>query len=184
METVSNSQTPNKKIIESYESLAQAVRGLQAIQHKVVLTIGSWDLLHIGHVRYLLKAKSYGDFLVVGVDSDRAIKSYKGELRPVVPEDERKEMLSYQSCVDLITTIDDVDEKGSWQYGLVKALKPDIFVAVQGSYPEEQLIEIRKYAKEVVVLPRQAEKTSTSNLIQNTVKKHLDQVYSLLQHNK
>ena len=167
-----------------YGSLAQATRGLQAIQHKVVLTIGSWDLLHIGHVRYLLKAKSHGDFLVVGVDTDRAIKSYKGELRPVVPENERCEMLSYQSCVDLITTIDDVDQEGGWQYELVRVLRPDVFVAVEGSYPESQLVEIRKHAKEVVVLPRQAENTSTSRLIQNTVKKHLDQVYSLLEHNK
>jgi hypothetical protein len=63
-------------------------------------------------------------------------------------------------------------------------LKPDVFVAVEGSYPEEQLSEIRKHAKEVIVLPRQAENTSTSRLIQNTVKKHLDQVYSLISHNK
>jgi D-beta-D-heptose 7-phosphate kinase/D-beta-D-heptose 1-phosphate adenosyltransferase len=184
METTSKHHPSTKKIVKDYESLNRAVRGLQAIQHKVVLTIGSWDLLHIGHVRYLLKAKSCGDFLVVGVDTDRAIKSYKGELRPVVPEDERCEMLSYQSCVDLITIIDDVDEKGNWQYSLIRLIQPDVFVAVEGSYPEEQLAEIKQHAKELIVFPRQAENTSTSRLIQNTVKKHLDQVYSLLEHNR
>ena len=93
-------------------------------------------------------------------------------------------MLSYQSCVDLVTTIDDVDPAGAWQYELVRALKPDIFVAVEGSYPEEQLAEIKKHAKELIVFPRQAENTSTSRLIQNTVKKHLDQVYGLFDHGK
>ena len=122
----------------------------------------------------------FGHVLVVGVDTDRAIKLYKGPLRPIVPENERCEMLSYQSCVDFVTLIDDVDEKGAWQYGLLKKIKPDIFVAVEDSYPEQQLNDIKKYAKEVIVLPRQAEKTSTTQMIQVAVKKHLEKMYDLL----
>src|SRR5437016_3797836 len=113
-------RSPRDKIVGEYEKLARAVEGLRAINCKIVLTIGSWDLLHIGHVRYLLKAESYGDILLVGVDTDRAIKFYKGDLRPIVPQEERCEMLSYQSCVDLVTLLDDVDEKGMWQYDLLK----------------------------------------------------------------
>lgn len=171
---------PTNKIVTDYATLAKATEGMRAIGRKIVVTIGSWDLLHIGHVRYLIKAKSHGDFLVVGVDTDRAIKLYKGPLRPVVPQDERSEMLTYQTPVDLVTLVDDVDDTGAWQYGLVKAVRPDVFVAVEDSYPESQLAELRKYAEQVIVLPRQAKNTSTSRMIQDTVKKHLDQMYALL----
>lgn len=172
---------PGHKIVRDYTALAEASRGLRAIGHKVAMTIGSWDLLHIGHVRYLTNAKACGDMLIVGVDTDRAIKLYKGPLRPVVPYEERCEMLSYQTCVDLITPVDDVDDAGKWQYGLIKAVRPDVFVAVEDSYPESQLEEIRKHCGDVVVLPRQAQNTSTTNLVQGAVKKHLDQMYSLLE---
>ncbi len=170
----------HQKIVNDYERLAKVIDGLKAVNRKIVLTIGSWDLLHIGHVRYLLRAKEQGDILVVGVDTDRAIKYYKGPLRPIVPEDERCEMLSYQSCVDFITRLDDVDDQGKWQYDLLKRVKPDVFVAVQDSYPPEQLADIKPYCGELLILPRQAENTSTTNMIQNTVKKHLDQMYALV----
>lgn len=170
----------HQKIVNDYERLAKVIDGLKAVNRKIVLTIGSWDLLHIGHVRYLLRAKEQGDILVVGVDTDRAIKYYKGPLRPIVPEDERCEMLSYQSCVDFITRLDDVDDQGKWQYDLLKRVKPDVFVAVQDSYPPEQLADIKPHCGELLILPRQAENTSTTNMIQNTVKKHLDQMYALV----
>lgn len=66
-----------------------------------------------------------------------------------------------------------------WQYELIKKLKPDVFVAVEDSYPQSQLAEIKKYCKELVVLPRQAKDTSTTRLIQGTIKKQLDQMYKL-----
>lgn len=172
-------RVPTQKIVHSYDTLAKAIGGLRAVDYRVIVTIGSWDLLHIGHVRYLLRAKEYGDVLVVGVDSDRGVKLYKGELRPVIPEAERCEMLSYQSPVDFVTLVDDIDEKGAWQYELIKKLKPDVFVAVEDSYPKEQIEEIKKYCTEVVVLPRQAENTSTTRLIQGTIKKQLDQMYKM-----
>ena len=139
----------HQKIVNDYERLAKVIDGLKAVNRKIVLTIGSWDLLHIGHVRYLLRAKEQGDILVVGVDTDRAIKYYKGPLRPIVPEDERCEMLSYQSCVDFITRLDDVDDQGKWQYDLLKRVKPDVFVAVQDSYPPEQLADIKPHCGEL-----------------------------------
>lgn len=179
MAIASHKRAPTKKIVNDYTTLSKAIEGLRAVDYKIVLTIGSWDLLHIGHVRYLRLAKEYGDALVVGVDSDRGIKAYKGDLRPVVPEGERAEMLSYLDCVDFITTIDDIDREGRWQYELIKIIHPDIFIAVEDSYPEEQLAEIRKHCAEVIVLPRQAETTSTSKLIQGTIKKHLDEMYKL-----
>lgn len=169
-----------QKIVNDYDRLAKVAEGLRAVGRKVVLTIGSWDLLHIGHVRYLLRAKEHGDLLIVGVDTDRAIKFYKGPLRPIVPQQERSEMLSYQTCVDFITLLDDVDEQGRWQYELLRKIKPDVFVAVEDSYPESQITEIRKHSGEVVILPRQAENTSTTRMVQETVKKHLEQMYALV----
>jgi len=159
----------NKKIVKDYEVLKKIIDGLSAANHKIVVTIGSWDMLHIGHVRYLMNAKSHGDILIVGADSDRSIKLYKGEERPIIPEDERLEMLVYQLPVDFATIVDDVDDQGAWDYELIKILKPDVFVAVEDSYPDSQLDDIRKYCKDVVVLPRQAQ-TSTSATIEKAVK--------------
>lgn len=165
-----NRNESTEKIILNEHELKLKVLACQTLGAKVVLTIGSWDLLHIGHVRYLMKAQSYGDVLVVGADSDRAVKLYKGEYRPIIPEQERRELVSYLSCVDFVTTVDDVDEKGNWQYGLLRLIRPDVFVAVEDSYPPEQRAEIQRYSGELVVLPRQAESTSSTGIIQNLIK--------------
>jgi len=164
----------NKSIILDYQKIKEIVDAHHTLGHKVVCTVGSWDMLHIGHLRYLIKAKQQGDVLIVGADSDRGIKLYKNELRPVVPQEERMEMLSYQSCVDYVTLVDDIDKKGKWQYKLVKVIKPDVFVSTDYSYEDKQIKEIRKHAKKVLILSRQAEKTSSSKIIEKTVKKHLE----------
>lgn len=168
------------KHVEDYDSLAVVIEGFRVLHRKVVVTIGTWDLLHIGHVRYLRNARNCGDLLVVGVDTDQVVKKTKGELRPVVPYGERIEMLAYQSCVDIITPIGDVDDKGNWQYGLVDRLKPDIFVAEEKSYSDRQLADIQERCRKLVILPRQAQGTSTSQMIQDTVKRHIDEMHRLL----
>lgn len=166
-----------KKIVLDYEQLQKVAEGYKAIGRKVVVTIGSWDSLHIGQVRYIIRAKAKGDMLIVAYDTDRAIKSYKGEFRPLIPEEERAEMLTYLCEVDFVTALDDVDQKGNWQYGLLKTVRPDVFVAVEDSYPQEQIREIQEYVSEpVVVLPRQAD-TSTSALIAKLLKGHLTPAY-------
>jgi D-glycero-beta-D-manno-heptose 1-phosphate adenylyltransferase len=180
MKMLSEAFEPKHKIVDDYGKLAQVITGLKILNYKVVVTIGTWDLLHIGHVRYLKKARDFGDTLIVGVDSDRTVKLYKGDLRPIVPYEERCEMLTYQSCVDLVTPIDDVDSKGRWQYGLLKAIHPDVFIAEEESYPKKQLADIRKYCGEVIILPRQAQRTSTTRMVQQAVKQHLDKMYQLL----
>lgn len=167
------------KIVVDYDKLARATEALRELGNKIVITIGSWDLFHIGHVRYLISAKSHGDILVVGADSDRAIKLYKGPLRPITPEVERIEMVSYQSCVDYVTAVDDVDEKGRWQYDLIKRIRPDVFIAVEDSYSEEQKADIAKFCGQLIILPRQAE-TSTSKMIQDMLKKHLTEMIDIL----
>ncbi len=173
-------KSKNKAIVADYAELKNIVDAHRTLGHRIVCTVGSWDMLHIGHLRYLIKAKEQGDVLVVGVDSDRGIKLYKNPLRPVIPQEERMEMLKYQDCVDYVTLVDDIDDAGKWQYELAKVINPDVFVTVEGSYPEEQMQALRTYSKEVLMLPRQAESTSTTNIIEKTMKNHLDAVLKFL----
>jgi D-glycero-beta-D-manno-heptose 1-phosphate adenylyltransferase len=172
------------KISKNYKELKKKILAHKILGHRVVCTIGSWDMLHIGHLRYLHQASKQGDVLVVGVDSNRGIKSYKGPNRPIIPEDERMEMLSYQDCVGYVTLVDDIDKKGSWQYRLIKDIPMDIFVAVDGnSYSREQIKEIKKHC-ELIILPRQAENTSSTDIIQNVLKNHLLDEMSVLKTKK
>lgn len=172
------------KYVADYTTLMMIVTAFRALNHSIVATIGSFDLLHIGHMRYLRKAKTFGGILVVGVDTDEGIQRYKGPLRPIVPFNERVEMLTYQEGVNLVTGVSDVGKDGKWQYGLIKAIRPNVFVAVNGSYPPEQIRIIKKYCDRVVILERQAEGTSTSALIEKTIKGHLSSIEELKQNGK
>ena len=172
------------KIILDYQELKKFIDAHKTLEQKIVCTIGSWDMLHIGHLRYLINAKKHGDILVVGTDSDSAIKRYKNEFRPIIPQKERMEMLSYQDCVDYVTLIEDVDNQGHWDYELIKIINPNIFVCINESYPEDQKSDIKKYAEELIELPRQAENTSTTDIIEKTFKSHLAQINRLIKEDK
>jgi rfaE bifunctional protein nucleotidyltransferase chain/domain len=170
----------SNKIILDLDQLRELIEVHKIQKKKIVCTIGSWDMLHIGHLRYLNRAKSCGDLLVVGADSDRGIKVYKNALRPIIPQEERLEMLSYQSCVDYATLIDDIDDQGRWQYDLVKIIQPDVFVCIAESYPEQQRKEIKQFCAELVELPRQAENTSTTKIIEKAIKTHLAELKEMI----
>jgi len=168
----------SKCIVLDYPELKKIVDAHRTLGHKIICTVGSWDMLHIGHLRYLIKAKEQGDVLIVGTDSDRGIKLYKNELRPVIPQEERMEMLSYQDCVDYVTLIDDINDTGKWQYDLIKTIQPDLFVTTDDSYSEEQIKEINLHSNDVLALPRQAKDTSSTGIIERTVKTHLETLLS------
>jgi len=91
-----------KRLIDSLDSVAEIVSHLKGIGLRIVLMSGSFDLIHLGHVKYLAPAKALDDVLVVGVDCDEKIRQRKLEGRPLVPERERLEMLAYQRPVDLL----------------------------------------------------------------------------------
>jgi rfaE bifunctional protein nucleotidyltransferase chain/domain len=105
----------------SAAQLAAQVQQWRAAGDKIILTNGCFDLLHVGHVRYLRAAKQLGGRLIVAVNSDASTRSLKGEGRPRVPGDERAELLAALSDVDAVTIFDapDVTE-------LVRLLRPDI----------------------------------------------------------
>src|SRR5437879_5546232 len=81
--------------------------GWRAAGLRLIMTNGTFDLLHIGHVRYLQAARDLGDMLVVGVNSDASARGYKGPGRPVVPQDERAEIVAALRCVDYATIFDE-----------------------------------------------------------------------------
>jgi len=109
------------KIVKSSE-LREIVRRLQHEGTVVVFTNGCFDIIHAGHVRYLREAKSLGDILVVGLNSDRSVSSIKPG-RPVVPQDQRAEVLSALEMVDYVCIFDE-----DTPYELIKAIRPDILV--------------------------------------------------------
>jgi len=107
----------------SARALATELDRLKRRSKKVVFTNGCFDIIHAGHVRYLKKARSLGDLLVVGLNSDESVRSIKGPDRPIVPEKERAEVLSALSHVDYVVLF-----KEPTPLKLISAIKPDILV--------------------------------------------------------
>ncbi len=131
---------------------------------KIGLVQGSWDLFHIGHLKYLKKAKELCDFLVVGMDSDEKIRSRKGISRPIIPETEREEFIDLLAIANIIV-LKLLDEP---KWHLIKEIKPDVLVCIKENYSDEELEQLKEYCSEVAVLPRQSE-TSTSDKIRKII---------------
>jgi D-glycero-beta-D-manno-heptose 1-phosphate adenylyltransferase len=109
--------------ISSAEELATVCGSARECRSCVVFTNGCFDVLHVGHVRYLEAARSQGDLLIVAVNSDRSVGQIKGPLRPIVPEAERCELVAALSCVDYVCLFDTPDP-----LPLIELLQPDILV--------------------------------------------------------
>jgi rfaE bifunctional protein nucleotidyltransferase chain/domain len=90
---------------------------------KLVFTNGCFDLLHAGHVRYLNQARAMGDALAIGLNSDRSVRAIKGEGRPIVPEEERAEVLAALECIDYVFVFDDLTPQR-----VIDAVVPDVLV--------------------------------------------------------
>lgn len=148
------------RLVGSYEELAERVQNLKALGIKIVLTSGSFDMIHEGHARYLESAKSQGDLLIVGVDSDEKIKQRKGPDRPVVPEVERLTMLTFLRSVDLVVSKPLNEEKWS----LIKAVCPNVLVATAETYSDEELDALKEFCGKVVVNKPMATTTTSARL--------------------
>lgn len=114
----------------------------------VALANGVFDLLHVGHVRYLEGAKALADRLVVAVNSDASARAFKGPQRPIIPQDERAELLAALACTDLVLVFDEPDVRR-----VIRALKPDVHVKgtdyTQETIPERE--EVEAYGGRVAV---------------------------------
>jgi rfaE bifunctional protein nucleotidyltransferase chain/domain len=148
--------------ILSQDELLGVRQGLRAQGKSLVFTNGVFDLLHVGHVRYLAAARALGDALVVAVNSDRTVRQLKGEGRPMVNELERAEVLAAFRQVDFVTIFDDVSPRS-----LIATLLPDVLVK-GGDYTIDEIHgreEVETAGGRVVSLPF-VEGASTSTIIE------------------
>jgi D-glycero-beta-D-manno-heptose 1-phosphate adenylyltransferase len=113
----------NERLMFSVAEAIALVARLRAAHKTVVFTNGVFDLLHPGHLRYLQHARSLGDALIVGVNSDRSVRANKGPGRPMNPEAERAELLAALACVDAVAIFDE-----ETPYEIISALQPDVLV--------------------------------------------------------
>ena len=154
--------------IKAKKELRRIIVGLKTKGKRIVFTNGCFDLLHIGHVRYLEKAKALGDVLVVGVNSDSSVRKLKGRRRPILPERERAEILSGLGCVDYVALFDEINP-----LKLITSLQPNVLVK-GGDWTKEQTVGkevVERSGGEVVILPF-VKGASTSNLIETILKKY------------
>ena len=135
---------------------------LRAAGKRLVFTNGVFDLLHVGHVRYLAQARTLGDALVVAINSDRTVRELKGPDRPIFDEAERAEILAALRAVDYVTIFDDVSPRS-----LIATLLPDVLVK-GGDYQLDEIHgreEVEAAGGNVISLPF-VEGASTTTLIE------------------
>ncbi len=140
------------------DALAEAVSRRQAGGEWVVFTNGVFDLLHVGHARYLAEARALGDALIVAVNTDASVRALKGPLRPIVPEAERMEMLASLACVDYVVAF-----ASPTPVPLLDWVRPAVY-AKGGDYRVEDLPEapvVRAYGGNVHILSLVAGRSST-----------------------
>jgi rfaE bifunctional protein nucleotidyltransferase chain/domain len=132
----------------SLEDARRTVDGWRAQGLKVALANGVFDLLHVGHLRYLEGAKQLADRLVVAVNSDASTRAYKGPGRPIIPQAERVELLRALRCTDLVLLFDEPDVRL-----VIRALKPDVHVKGTDYTPETipERAEVEAYGGRVAV---------------------------------
>lgn len=151
------------QFIADAAELERTVNALKEQGQKIVLTQGVFDLIHEGHAKYLEAAKSYGDVLVVGADSDELTRLRKGPNRPVVPQDERIRMLMHLRHVDLVAIREAHQDIGR----LIRLVRPDVLIASTSTEDFKHDLAAGKYNSycgKVVVLPPQATTTTTARI--------------------
>jgi D-beta-D-heptose 7-phosphate kinase/D-beta-D-heptose 1-phosphate adenosyltransferase len=155
-----------KQKILSPGELLGVRQGLRAAGKSLVFTNGVFDLLHVGHVRYLAEARALGDLLLVAINSDRTVRELKGEGRPITNENERTEILAALRQVDYVTIFDDISPRA-----LIAKLLPDVLVK-GGDYNLDEIHgreEVETAGGRVVSLPF-IEGASTSAIIERMKK--------------
>jgi D-beta-D-heptose 7-phosphate kinase/D-beta-D-heptose 1-phosphate adenosyltransferase len=153
------------KILER-NALKDKLEELRKKGKKIAFTNGCFDILHVGHVRYLREAKKTADVLVLALNSDSSVRSLKGEKRPLMNEKERAEILAALECIDFVTIFQELTP-----LELINYLKPDILIK-GGDWPEEKVVgreEIKKWGGRVAIIP-EVEGKSTTNIVEKIKK--------------
>ena len=125
------------RLINDYQELLKVVEFFKKEGKKIVYTSGVYDLFHIGHARYLEKAKQCGDILIVGIDSDEWTKERKGKDRPIVPLEERWETLVHNRSVNIVTVLHNNERTDE----LLREMKPDVLVLSKSTQDSPDFVE-------------------------------------------
>src|SRR3989337_2684216 len=159
--------TKKKKIV-SLQRLRGSLKNINKKNKTIVFTNGCFDIIHAGHVRYLNKAKSLGDILVVGLNSDSSVKNIKGEKRPIVPQRERAEVLSGLEAVDYVVFFNEPTP-----IRLIKAVLPDILVK-GADWASHAIVgaDVVKAAGGKIARVKLVKGRSTTNIIEKILKLH------------
>jgi rfaE bifunctional protein nucleotidyltransferase chain/domain len=156
--------------IKTIQELRPILAILRAAGKKVVFTNGCFDIIHTGHTRYLAKARSLGDLLVVAVNSDSSVRGLKGDKRPINSESDRMEALAALQAVDFVTLFSEPDP-----YRIISELEPDVLVK-GGDWAIEKIIGrdvVEARGGRVVNVPF-VEGASTTGIIEKIVSKYCE----------
>ncbi len=149
--------------VRTRADLMKVLAPLRAQRKRIVFTNGCFDLLHVGHTRYLQAARDLGDLLIVGVNSDASVRVLnKGAGRPIVPETQRAEVLAALACVDYVVVFDEPDPRA-----LIGDIQPDVLVKGGDWAPDQilgrEIVEARGgIVRSIPLVPD----VSTSTLVQ------------------
>lgn len=147
--------------LKRLDELMKIVEGQKKENKRIVFTNGCFDILHLGHIRYLREAKRLGDILIVGLNSDNSVNSLKGKDRPLVKEKDRAEILSTLEMVDYIVIFNELTPKN-----LIDKIIPDVLVK-GGDWKKEAVVgrdTVEAQGGEVIIIP-EVKGYSTSALI-------------------
>ena len=164
---MAQSWRPAAEKVVSLDALLAALAPRRADGARVALTNGTFDLVHVGHLRSLEQARAQGDLLVVGVNSDASVRSYKAPNRPIVPQAERAELIAGLACVDYVVIFDEPTAER-----LVKAIRPEVYVkgADYATKPLPERPVVEAYGGQVVLIPLEAGR-STTDLVAEVVQR-------------
>lgn len=148
------------------DEIKNLVDKIHADGKTVVCTNGCFDILHVGHVRYLQKTKSFADYSIVLLNSDKSVRSIKGPTRPINSENDRAEILSALSCVDYVVLFDEDSPRN-----LLDEIKPDVYTKgadyTLETLPEADIMEKNNTRVEFITFVEGKSTTSTINKMKN-----------------
>jgi len=154
--------------IVSRTSLKQVLKKLRAARKRIVFTNGCFDLIHVGHVRYIKKARQMGDVLILALNSDRSVRQLKGAGRPITSQNDRAEILSALEPVDYVVIFDEL-----MPLELIRQIRPDVLV--KGSdYKTSQIVGgdfVQSQGGKVKTVPM-VKNRSTKNLVKTVITRY------------
>jgi rfaE bifunctional protein nucleotidyltransferase chain/domain len=164
---MSDAWRPAAEKVVPLTTLLEALAHRRAAGARVAVTNGTFDLMHVGHLRSLEAARATADVLVVGINSDASVRSYKAPNRPIVPEAERAEVVAAFACVDYVVIFEEPTASR-----LLEALRPDVYVkgADYASKPLPERPIVEAYGGDIVLVELEAEH-STSDLVDEIVRR-------------